>query len=346
MTELVRVAALTGYFETMAAFGADPRLLLSEQGLSADLLANPEQLIPARAAFRLLERSAEVTGCITFGLRMAEGRVLANLGAFSLLIAHQPTLRHAIAALTEFRARINSTLVLHFEEAGDQAILREDFALRRPEPARQSSNLAVGVLVRICATILGDRWAPVSVCFSHQAPPAGELPIFTRILRCHPEFDCEFNGIVIDSRDLDHPNAKADARLAEHARQLIESVMSPAVRTATGDVEQLIALLLPTGRASVQTCAASLGVTVRTLQRLLDAEGESFSALLNRARMQLATQYLANPRMRVTDVAELLGYSSIGAFTRWHARNFGMPPLQWRRNKPAPVSPLAASDSE
>ncbi|MFM5886262.1 MAG: AraC family transcriptional regulator ligand-binding domain-containing protein, partial [Novosphingobium sp.] len=186
MGELVRVAALTGYFETMGAFGIDPRQLLSEQGLSAGLLANPEQLIPARAAIRLLERSAEATGCITLGLRMAEGRALANLGATSLLIAHQPTLRQALAALKEFRARINSTLVLQFEEAGGQAILREDFALRRPEPARQSSNLAIGVLAKLCSAMLGERWAPLAVCFSHQSPPSDQLAIFSRLFRCRP----------------------------------------------------------------------------------------------------------------------------------------------------------------
>ena len=72
MSELVRVAALSGYFETMAGLGVDPRPLLKEQGLSADLLVNPEQLIPAKAAIRLLERSAAQTGCLTLGLRMAE----------------------------------------------------------------------------------------------------------------------------------------------------------------------------------------------------------------------------------------------------------------------------------
>lgn len=335
MGELVRVAALTGYFETMSDFGIDPRHLLSEQGLSAGLLVNPEQLISARAAIRLLERSAEVTGCITFGLRMAEGRALANLGSTSLLIAHQPTLRQALAALTEFRARINSTLVLQFEEAGDQAILREDFSLRRPEPTRQSSNLALGVLSKLCSATLGQSWAPLTVCFSHQAPPREELAIFQRVFGCRPEFDREFNGIVIAAADLDRPNPKADDLLALHARRLIETAMSPAERTTVQEVEQLIVVLLPAGRATVQTCAASLGVTVRSLQRMLDAENESFSALLHRARMQLTTQYLANPRMRVTDIAQMLGYGSIGAFTRWHSQTFGISPRETRAKRNA-----------
>ncbi len=331
MAELVRVAALTGYFEIMATLGHDPAPLLREQGFSKGMLANPEQLIPAVATTRLLERSAQVTGCLTFGLRMAEERALANLGATSLLIAHQPTLRQALATLAEFRARINSTLVLQIEESGGVAIVREDFALRRPEPTRQASNLALGVLMRMCSAILGDAWAPASVCLSHQPPPVSELPIFHRIFRCRPQFDSEVNAIVVDATDLDRPNLRADPQLADQARQLIEAVMDSNARTLTQEVEQLIAILLPTGRASVQTCAASLGMTVRTLQRGLDAENERFSSLLDRARRQLAVQYLSNPRMRVTDVAQMLGYSSTGAFTRWHTLAVGQPPLKWRQ---------------
>lgn len=332
MVELVRVAALTGYFETMATLGADPLPMLREQGLAPDLLANPEQVIPARAAFRLLERSAAVTGCITLGLRMAEVRVLANIGVTSLLIAHQPTLRHALIALQEFRSRINSTLVLSIEEADGGAILREDLSLATPEPFRQSSNLALGVLTRLCASVLGTNWTPALATFTHQAPQGDDLAVFRRVFRCPLEFDQELTAIVLHPGDLDRPNARADDQLARHARRLLEAGNQPGERTAAQEVDQLIRLLLPTGRASIRTCAASLGLTVRTLQRQLDAGGTSFTAILNQARQQLAVQYLANPRMRVTDVAGMLGYASVAAFTRWHTQCFGQPPGQKRRN--------------
>jgi len=330
LSEVVRVAALTGYFHTMRALGADPRLLLRECGLPAESLRNPEQLISARAANRLLERSAEATGCMTLGLQMAENRALANLGVTSLLIAHQPTLRLALHALREFRNRINSRLILHIEDRGDETVLREDFALRNADPTRQASDLALGVLMRLCSSVLGDHWSPVAVCFSHGAPPSAEMGVYRRLFHCSAHFSCEFNGLVIKTDDLDRMNVRADSALAEHARGLIESVTGPEMRSAAQDTEQLIMLLLPSGQATIQNCADSMGLTVRTLQRMLDAEEASFSDLLNRARMQLAVQYLANPRIRVTDVAEFLGYSSIGAFTRWHTRTFGLSPREWR----------------
>lgn len=330
MRELLRAASLAGYLEVMAQLGCDPRPLLREQGLSTGLLSNPEQLIPARAAARLLERSAAVSGCEALGLRMTEGRALANLGAASLLIALQPSLRHALTALKEFRARINSMLVLHLEELDDTFILREDITLSGAEPSRQSSDLALGVLMRLCAEVLGPEWAPRLACFSHAAPATADLVLFNRVFRCPLQFDSELNGIVLRPSDLDRPNPRADAQMAQHARHLLDMAMNLEDRSARQDVDQMIRLLMPAGRASIQHCAATMGVTVRTLQRMLDAEGTSFSDLLNQARMQLAAQYLSNPRVRITDVADRLGYGSIGAFSRWHKRMFGQPPLALR----------------
>lgn len=330
MAEIVRVAALTRYVETMAAFGVDPRPLLREQGLSPDQFSNPEAFLPARAVIRLLERSAQATGRMAFGLHMAEGRTIANLGAASLLIAHQQTLRQALAALSEYRVRINSTLILHLEEIGDTVVLREDFALRRPEPSRQASDLAVGVLAQLCRTVMGSAWRPQGVCFAHESLPPGERPIIGRVFGCPAQFDAEFNGLVLARSDLDRANPSADGELADHARRLLESVPGTATPKVADEVDQLIRLLLPTGRATIVTCASSLGVTTRTLQRTLDSEGTSFSRLLNEARLQLAVQYLSNPRMRITDIADMLGYASIGAFTRWHTHSFGLSPRHWR----------------
>ena len=108
--------------------------------------------------------------------------------------------------------------------------------------------------------------------------------------------------------------------------------MNTDKQTAAQEVEGLVMLLLPSGRATIQTCAGSMGMTVRTLQRMLDADGTSFSQLVNRTRMQLSSQYLSNPQVRITDVADMLGYGSIGAYTRWHSQTFGMSPRKWRKS--------------
>jgi hypothetical protein len=194
-------------------------------------------------------------------------------------------MRDALAALRQFRNRINSTLIMHIEDIGDGVLIREVFSLSEPEPSRQACDLALGVLARVCFSVLGETWCPQLVCFAHELPPDAELPIFRRLFRCRAEFNSEFNGIVLAKGDLDRRNHRADTALAEHARRLLESTMSPERHSLSQQVEQSILLLLPSGRATIQTCGDLLGMTVRTLQRGLDADGTSFSALLNKARM-------------------------------------------------------------
>lgn len=332
MVQLMRVASLTGYFEVMKELGVDPHPLLHEQGLSTRLLGNPEQMIPAIAAMRLLERSAERTGCPTLGLQMAAGRGLDALGPASLLIAHEPTLLQALSALRDLRQRINSTLVVQWETEGSRTFLREGFSLESPVPVRQASDLALGVLARLCAAILGDRWSPEWVSFTHNAPLRKDRRVFANLFPCPVRFNADFNGIVIPTKLLGLPSVMANQQLAQHARRLLQGSMVPGDQTTVHSVEQVIRLMLSSGQVSVQFCADSLGLSVRTLQRHLDQADVSFTDLLNRARKQLAMEYLANDHLRITDVAELLGYSSIGAFSRWHTEVFGLSPTRARKS--------------
>lgn len=110
--ELARAAALTGYFAAAEELRLDVQSLLRCAGLTRSMLANPEHMLPARAVVRLLEDSALISGCMTFGLRMVERRRTSDIGAVSLLIVHQLTLREAIKVLCEYRNRINSHITM------------------------------------------------------------------------------------------------------------------------------------------------------------------------------------------------------------------------------------------
>jgi AraC-like DNA-binding protein len=331
VAELVRVAALTGYLPTMKSLGADPLPLLREVGLSPALLSKPEQLMSAHSMIRLLERSAEVTNCPTFGLRMSPSRGLADLGSTSLLIQHEPTLRAALSALSRYRNRINPILLVSIEDTDDGALIRQSFSVADAGATRQATELALSALFRLCVMVVGEDWQPQAVCFTGEKPPAAELPTFQRLFRCQPTFNAEFNGIFVASHDLGRPSQRADSALADHARKLLEATKDGDLEGRSQQVERTILLQLPSGRATIQSCAALLGLSVRTLQRDLDLEGTSFTDLLHRVRMQLADQYFENPRTRVTDIAGMLGYNSMGAFIRWHQQTYGLLPRDRRK---------------
>lgn len=330
MVTLVRAAVLTNFFEVARDLGLNPQGVLRKVGLSRALLQDPDQRIPSRAAVALLEEAALAAHCPNFGLRMAESRQLSNFGAVSLLISHQPTLRAALRATIEYRHLLNETLSMQIEDAGPMVIVREEVVADMP--SRQATELAIGVLFRLCAALLGPRWRPHSVCFTHEAPP--DLSLHRRLFACRLEFGAEFNGIVCAAADLDAPNPSADPAMARYAQRFLETLPRVNEYSTVLEVRKAIYLLLPMGRATIESVAQGLGLSVRTLQRQLEEGEASFSGLINEVRRDLVQRYMDNRRYSIGRIAELLGYSTHSAFTRWFTAQFGSAPAVWRARRP------------
>jgi AraC-like DNA-binding protein len=331
MRPLVRTAALNGYVELSRSLGLDPRALMKSVGLDTADLAVQDRWISGTAVVGLLELSAAASGREDFGLLLAELRRFSNLGPISLLVREEPDVRSALALLIRHQHTYNEVLHARLSEGNGVATLKVDLRLGEPQPARQSTELAVGAFHRVLCGFLGPHWRPSSVCFAHRAPrdTAGHRRLFGPLV----EFDHDFNGIVCYAEDLDTPNAMADAQLRSYTRQYFEPVASPRETSEADRVRDLIEALLPTGRCSIEQIARSLGVDRRTVHRHLARSGETFSSLLNSTRMGLAEQFVANPSRSLTEVSTLLGFSSLSAFSRWFHEHFGTGPREWRKSR-------------
>jgi len=90
-------------------------------------------------------------------------------------------------------------------------------------------------------------------------------------------------------------------------------------------VRELVELLLPTGRCSVEHVARSLGVDRRTVHRRLASEGQTFTSLVDGTRRDLAARLVRGQNRPLTEVAEMLGFSSHSNFTRRLAGLAGAP---------------------
>ncbi|WP_338584863.1 AraC family transcriptional regulator [Pseudomonas sp. MAG733B] len=334
MPKLVRAAVLTNYLEVTQYLGFNPRDALAAVGLSRTQLLAPEHRIPIDSAVRLLEDSAAASGCQTFGLSMAESRQLSDFGVVSLLLSHQRTLRDALQVVVHYRHLMNDSLAIFIEEAGKMVIIREEVVTETPMPSRQATELAIGVMFRLCAALLGSHWHPYSVNFMHQAPD--NLQLHRRLFGCTLEFGSEFNGIVCSDASLDMTNPNADPAMARYAQSYLDSLQSNQGTSMLFEVRKAIYLLLPMGRATIEQVAQSQGMNVRTLQRRLKDDGCAFNDVINDVRRDLVLRYLDNPNYPLSRIADMLGYSMASSFTRWFISQFGMPPATWRAQKQKP----------
>ncbi|MFE2185858.1 AraC family transcriptional regulator [Streptomyces sp. NPDC059455] len=332
MKPLVRNAALNSYVELSRSLGIDPRDLMKRVGLDPVGLAVQDRWISGVAVTQLFELSAAASHREDFGLLLAERRRLSNLGPISLVIREEPDVRSALELLVRHEYTYNEMLHSRLSEASGLATLK--VALEpggEARPARQAMELAVGVFHQVLRGFLGARWQPVSVCFTHGAP--ADTGTHRRTFGPVVEFDREFNGIVFYASDLNVPNPMSDPLLHTYARQYFDSIAVSRDTTVPDRVRELIEVLLPTGRCSIEQVASSLGVDRRTVHRHLSASGESFSSLLNATRTQLAEQLVANQRRSLTEISGLLGFAAPSAFSRWFGQRFGCSPREWRNRR-------------
>jgi len=329
---------LDGYVELVQSLGRDPYAFMRTVGLQAKSLDDPETLIPRDAARELLEITARATQTEDLALRLAAKRKLSALGPISLVLREEPTPRHALDTLCRYLKLVNPSLTVRVEDTGGVVIIREDLLPSPGLPMRQSVELAVASMFRMLGELIGPHWRPLEVCFTHR-PPTGassHRAFFGRSVK----FNQEFNGLVCMAIDLSKPREVGDQVAAGFARKYLEAALRDRSESVQETCRQLILALLPGGACTAREVARHLRVDRRTLHRRLDAEGFTFSGLLDQVRSDLVKRHLREGDLPLSEVAELLGFSSPSSFSHWFHNLFGCSASQWSKHP----TELAASE--
>ncbi|CAD6537909.1 AraC family transcriptional regulator ligand-binding domain-containing protein [Paraburkholderia sabiae] len=328
MSYLLRSAALTNYVEVARLVGLDPYQQLGDAGIERSVLLDPDIMIPAEAVARLLETSARAAAVEDLGLRMAETRHISNLGALGFVMREQPTLRKALESAAYYLRLQNEAVVMRFEESEGLVVIREEI-VGVPGSMRQATELVLGVLYRVLHMVLDAVWKPRAVCFTHHAP-AGTT-IHARIFGAAVEFNQDFDGIVCLASELDAAIPAYDPVMAQQVRRYLDSMLLQSGATMPDKIRKLVVALLPSGACSNDRIAQHLGVDRRTVNRHLAAYGESYLSIVDSVRVEMVTRYVGSGNRPLSEVASLLGFSSLSAFSRWFGGRFGCSVSVWRR---------------
>jgi len=271
---------------------------------------------------------------LTVGWNLLEGLIATRLEQFEQqrIVFEREGLAAAADTMRSVIAKGTASSIRQVIDGG----IASEYELLRAKEARAASNereianagLAGGVLALMVLGLGGGLllYAFRDLRDSEQALRENEA-FLASIFAENPDA-----LLVVDrSGQIVRTNPQADQALANHARQLVRAMFDPGYRTVKEEVEQSIRALLPGGRACIGEVAHALGTNVRTLQRRLERENVAFSELLDQARMQQVRQHLASRHLRLTDIAQLLGYSSLASFSTWYRSRFNETPTRGRQ---------------
>lgn len=336
---MIRSGALLGYHDLAAQFGLNANALLRSVKIDPKAFENHEKMISSQAFVELLEVSAEAAKCPDFGLRLSLNRGIKTLGAIGLLSLNEPNVERALQTISQYLHFHNEGLRVRMEVAAEASNLSFTSEFGSPRSTKQTVEMSLGVGVQFLRMLLGPEWNPIEVCFAHSAPP--DMALYRRIFRAPVRFDQGFNGLILYTEEFKKPIRNADDMMRKYLLCYIDSLDSKHGDDIVSKTRRIINDLLSSTRCSKTLIAKYMGIDARTLQRKLGARGYTFKGLMDEVRASLSAQHLANSKKSLTEIAEILGYSEVSAFSRFFQRIYGSSPSMWRRENNAITRTIA-----
>lgn len=337
---LVRASALEGFTETVTALGGDANALLRAAGIPANL-SDPDAWISYTALLQLLELAATATDCPHFGLEMSQRQGPSMLGVVGFAMQQAPNVGTALNELASHFAHHNQGAEVSLETSGDLAMLGFRVKDTSVTGSRQQYELSVGAGINIMRILCGQQWSPRAVYFVHSAP--SDSSVLRGLLRCPLHFNWEQGMMTFDAADLQKPISQAN----EHLHRILESHLRQLQQQYPNDisaqVRHLIRQALMTGDCSIERVASFLSMNKRTLQRQLQSVGASYKNLLEDTRFDIATRYLLDSEGSLTDLADMLCYTELSAFSNAFKQRFGLSPRDWKKAHSTTAAPSPAS---
>ncbi|HSW18471.1 MAG TPA: AraC family transcriptional regulator [Ramlibacter sp.] len=327
--QTIRSATLQGFPAVAAELGLNAAQMMRRAGLPARCLDDLSTQVSVDGVRKLLELTAEASGVDDVGLRLARNRRLSNLGPVALALRQEPTGLQALETLCRYFHIVNVALLIKIEQVNDLIYIREELMLAHAAPARQALEMSVGMMFQTLREVLGAQWRARMVCFTHRPP--SDMRAHRALFGAQVEFNAAFNGIICNLRDLKQELPRTDPDMARYARDYLERAIGPVRHTNVEVVRQLVSVLMPSGRCTVDQVAQHLEVDRRTVHRWLEAEEETFSSILRQVRREFVQRRLAESDSPIAEVGKFLGFSSSSAFAHWFRTEFDSTAAAWRR---------------
>lgn len=287
------------------------------------------QYITVRRWAGLLELADLAVGIPAMGLALGASVTASQLGLLGYLVRHCATVGQALARVHKYERLIYETNPGRMRFDVNGVAMEWGTELGRPGQLADEFALAMGLAFGREVSGL-PQFNPTEVCFVNPAPPS--LQPYLDFFGCPVQFAAPRTVFRLPyslmARRMPRHEPTLMALLEQQARERMNRLQPTDPLLAS--LRITMAKLLPEGKTTLPACALRLHCSPRTLQRKLLTREVNFQTLLDEVRMQLADTYMADSRLKLTEIALLLGFADQAAFTHAFSRWTGQSPARWR----------------
>ncbi|MDP9139854.1 MAG: AraC family transcriptional regulator [Pseudomonadota bacterium] len=329
----IRNSEPAAYLRTMLGIAA-------ERGISADdvlkgsrltlaMLETPDFRVTAPERAAVMMRVIQLTGDRGLGLEFGLRTTPTAHGYVGYAAMSCPTLGDALDLVVRYLHLRQRDVMLRLSVKGESAIL-ESRDTHQLGPLRHIIHECILIgMVRMFGFLVGEERPPCELWFDwpepdYYAPYAARLPPV--------KFNASSVQLRLPAEYLQRRLVMADSIAVKRAVEQCEREMATVSPPAENLLERVRAELTPRsdGYPDLESVAACLFMSGRTLKRKLEARGSNFQQLLDEVRHRDALRLLDNPDLDIQHIATALGYRDPPSFTRAFRRWSGKTPSQAR----------------
>lgn len=326
--DLTRMGSLRPLLACLRKIGAPVEDLLESSGIPAALIDEPDSFVPANLVHRLVENSARSQGIADIGAVAA-----AETLAFDLEFLG-PALRRAVTVYDYLQT--GARVIGHVASGERFWMTMEKDLVRvhqwrpgRPCIGRVHADVySLVVTLRTLRDVLGSGWCPTEIdLLATDQRMLGEPGIYgdavLRQSQTHTSFTMPFALLQRRIPVLSEADPAATLGLMRLVPKLPQTFIE--------DIEAIVGTLLTAHSLRLEKVAESAGMSTRTLQRRLGECGSTYSEVVHRAQVRLASDMLLHTGMQIQEISATLGYTDPANFTRAFRRTTGLTPQHFRR---------------
>ena len=304
--------------------------VLRDCNLHLECLHSPSTSLTREQELKVFENLLELSGDATVGLEIGRRLHVSCFGVPGYTMLVSATVKDAIQCLSTFPLLMGLYFNVTLREEGDRtAIVVDDYYYSKQlEP--MFTDMMLAAIMAIIADLAGCPIHPLGVTLRHTRP--SHYDSCAELFGCDVNYGAPENVIFFPTVLLHQPAALANAVSGEALYLQCLDMERVGAAKVTNDLISQIRDLLNRDVIEFSTLgrvAEHFFLTERTLRRRLKSIDISFQQLLDEARQKRAEDLLLEG-VKISAVAEFLGYSDIACFRHAFRRWTGFSPSEYR----------------
>lgn len=322
-----RLAFLT--FEKLRSAGIPIDRVAEEIGLWPSQTSSQHNRIAFHKHATLLEVASRELGDPCYGMHLGSSLALKDLDLLGYICLNSATLGDCLLNLTRYCRVLSDGFDQVVVEDADGIAVVTEVLDKRAVGMPQSTELRLSLYRPMLSALIGKAVNILRYEMPHSQ--VGPLTEYQTVYHAPVQFNAMRTAVIIGREMLDLAIAEADHGLLKiltrHADEILER--RPGTNNLSHSVRTAIASRLQAGETSIGDVSRELGMSSRTLARRLHEHGLSYRDLLNQLRHDLALRYLTDGNHTHAQIAYLLGFTDVSAFSHAFKRWTGLSPSQY-----------------